>query len=122
MGLSHEPIAIVLAAERRRHRKVPRIVARSGLFVAATHPTTDWVLFGSREALTQGTGSRVRCVLTPEGRRGPFLLDPKSDITSRQPGVPLNLAPQVVRRRLRDAGQRVRPRVAGRRVGTLFRR
>jgi hypothetical protein len=59
--LSHEPIAIVLAAERRRHRKVPRIVARSGLFVAAMHPTTGWVLFGSREALVQGRQPGTLC-------------------------------------------------------------
>jgi protocatechuate 3,4-dioxygenase beta subunit len=40
------------------------------------------------------------CVLTPEAGEGPFYLDPKllrSDITSRQPGAPLQLALQVVR-------------------------
>src|SRR4030095_12580165 len=40
------------------------------------------------------------CVLTPEAGEGPFYLDPKlirSDITSKQPGAPLNLALQVVR-------------------------
>ena len=41
-----------------------------------------------------------RCVLTPEAGEGPFYLDPKlvrSDITSSQPGAPLQLALQVVR-------------------------
>jgi len=40
------------------------------------------------------------CVLTPEAGEGPFYLDPKlirSDITSSQPGAPLDLALQVVR-------------------------
>jgi protocatechuate 3,4-dioxygenase beta subunit len=40
------------------------------------------------------------CVLTPEAGEGPFYLDPKllrSDITSGQPGVPLDLAFQVMR-------------------------
>jgi protocatechuate 3,4-dioxygenase beta subunit len=39
-------------------------------------------------------------VLTPEAGEGPFYLDPKlirSDITSSQPGAPLDLALQVVR-------------------------
>jgi protocatechuate 3,4-dioxygenase beta subunit len=39
-------------------------------------------------------------VLTPEAGEGPFYLDPKlirSDITSSQPGAPLQLALQVVR-------------------------
>jgi protocatechuate 3,4-dioxygenase beta subunit len=42
----------------------------------------------------------ARCVLTPEAGEGPFYLDPKllrSDITSGQPGAPLQLALQVVR-------------------------
>ena len=42
----------------------------------------------------------TRCVLTPEAGEGPFYLDPKlirSDITSSQPGAPLDLALQVVR-------------------------
>src|SRR5688572_32984645 len=41
-----------------------------------------------------------RCVLTPEAGEGPFYLDPRlvrSDITSGQPGAPLQLALQVVR-------------------------
>jgi len=40
------------------------------------------------------------CVLTPEAGEGPFYLDPKlvrGDITSEQPGAPLQLAMQVVR-------------------------
>jgi protocatechuate 3,4-dioxygenase beta subunit len=40
------------------------------------------------------------CVLTPEAGEGPFYLDPKllrSDITSGQPGAPLELSMQVVR-------------------------
>ena len=40
------------------------------------------------------------CVLTPEAGEGPFYLDPKlirGDITSGQPGAPLQLAMQVVR-------------------------
>jgi protocatechuate 3,4-dioxygenase beta subunit len=52
------------------------------------------------------SGTRVQaqaprgCVLTPEAGEGPFYLDPKllrSDITSGQPGAPLELALQVVR-------------------------
>jgi protocatechuate 3,4-dioxygenase beta subunit len=49
------------------------------------------------EAEAQQAG---RCVLTPEAGEGPYYLDPKlvrSDITSGQPGAPLQLALQVVR-------------------------
>jgi protocatechuate 3,4-dioxygenase beta subunit len=52
---------------------------------------------GSTRARAQGP---PRCVLTPEAGEGPFYLDPKllrSDITSGQPGAPLQLALQVVR-------------------------
>ena len=52
---------------------------------------------GSTHAWTQGL---QRCVLTPEAGEGPFYLDPKlirSDITSGQPGAPLQLTLQVVR-------------------------
>jgi protocatechuate 3,4-dioxygenase beta subunit len=51
----------------------------------------------STYAWTQAPG---RCVLTPEAGEGPFYLDPKlirSDITSGQPGAPLQLSLQVVR-------------------------
>ena len=59
-------------------------------------------------ALVAGAVSSVRgwaqdrrsCVLTPDAGEGPFYLDPKllrSDITSGQPGAPLQLALQVVR-------------------------
>jgi protocatechuate 3,4-dioxygenase beta subunit len=51
----------------------------------------------STRAWAQGPRS---CVLTPEAGEGPFYLDPKlvrSDITSGQPGAPLQLALQVVR-------------------------
>ncbi len=60
----------------------------SGLVMAAMSSTRAW-------AQTPG-----RCVLTPEAGEGPFYLDPKlirSDITSSQPGAPLQLALQVVR-------------------------
>jgi len=49
------------------------------------------------EAEAQQAG---RCVLTPDAGEGPYYLDPKlvrSDITSGQPGAPLQLALQVVR-------------------------
>jgi protocatechuate 3,4-dioxygenase beta subunit len=52
---------------------------------------------GSTRAWAQRPGS---CVLTPEAGEGPFYLDPKlqrSDISSGQPGAPLQLALQVVR-------------------------
>src|SRR4030095_6178849 len=46
-------------------------------------------------------GQQARsCVLTPDAGEGPFYLDPKlvrSDIVSGQPGVPLQLALQVIR-------------------------
>ena len=49
----------------------------------------------------QRTGPTLKsCVLTPEAGEGPFYLDPKlirGDITSGQPGAPLQLAMQVVR-------------------------
>src|SRR5688572_30163227 len=51
----------------------------------------------ARPAWAQGPRS---CVLTPDAGEGPFYLDPKllrSDITSNQPGAPLQLALQVVR-------------------------
>jgi protocatechuate 3,4-dioxygenase beta subunit len=60
----------------------------SAAVIAAMSPTRAW---------TQGPRS---CVLTPEAGEGPFYLDPKlvrSDITSGQPGAPLQLALQVVR-------------------------
>jgi len=61
----------------------------SGLMLAA---------MGSRPTAAQAPAAR--CVLTPEAGEGPFYLDPKllrSDITSGQPGAPLQLALQVVR-------------------------
>jgi protocatechuate 3,4-dioxygenase beta subunit len=60
----------------------------SGLLIA---------IFGSARASAQASRS---CVLTPEAGEGPFYLDPKlirADITSGQPGAPLDLAMQVVR-------------------------
>jgi protocatechuate 3,4-dioxygenase beta subunit len=64
------------------------LLGLSGLIMAALSPTAAWA---------QRPGS---CVLTPEAGEGPFYLDPKlirSDITSKQPGAPLQLALQVVR-------------------------
>jgi len=64
------------------------LVGLSGLILVAIHATPAWA---------QRPGS---CVLTPEAGEGPFYLDPKlirSDITSAQPGAPLELALQVVR-------------------------
>jgi protocatechuate 3,4-dioxygenase beta subunit len=52
---------------------------------------------GVGRAWAQGGRS---CVLTPDAGDGPYYLDPKllrSDITSGQPGAPLELALQVVR-------------------------
>ena len=70
----------------------------SGLVLAASSPATAWAQQASS------------CVLTPEAGQGPFYLDPKlirSDITSKQPGAPLELALQVVRSGdWRDARQR----------------
>ena len=64
------------------------LVGLSGLVVSA---------MGVERAWAQGPRS---CVLTPEAGEGPFYLDPKllrSDITSGQPGAPLDLSMQVVR-------------------------
>jgi len=64
------------------------LVGLSGIVVSA---------MGVERAWAQG---RQSCVLTPEAGEGPFYLDPKllrSDITSGQPGAPLDLALQVVR-------------------------
>jgi protocatechuate 3,4-dioxygenase beta subunit len=66
------------------------LVGMSGLFVAA---------MTGGAARTQAQAPRS-CVLTPEAGEGPFYLDPKlirSDITSGQPGAPLELLLQVVR-------------------------
>src|SRR6478735_2099936 len=63
------------------------IVGLSGIVMAGMSPRPVWAQIG-------------RCVLTPEAGEGPFYLDPKlirSDITSNQPGAPLQLALQVVR-------------------------
>jgi protocatechuate 3,4-dioxygenase beta subunit len=52
---------------------------------------------GADAALAQ---SQRSCIQTPDAGEGPFYLDPKllrSDITSGQPGAPLQLALQVVR-------------------------
>ena len=64
------------------------LVGLSGLVVSA---------MGVERAWAQG---RSGCVLTPEAGEGPFYLDPRlfrSDITSGQPGAPLDLSMQVVR-------------------------
>jgi protocatechuate 3,4-dioxygenase beta subunit len=64
------------------------LVGLSGILLAAMGSTPAWA---------QGSRS---CVLTPDAGEGPFYLDPKlmrSDITSGQPGAPLQLALQVVR-------------------------
>ena len=68
----------------RRHA----LVGLSGLLMAAMSSTRVW-------AQTPG-----QCVLTADAGEGPFYLDPnliRSDITSNQPGAPLQLALQVVR-------------------------
>jgi protocatechuate 3,4-dioxygenase beta subunit len=64
------------------------LVGLSGLVVSA---------MGVERAWAQSPRS---CVLTPEAGEGPFYLDPRllrSDITSGQPGAPLDLSLQVVR-------------------------
>src|SRR5688572_4006171 len=64
------------------------LIGLTGLVAAA---------MGAERAWAQGPRS---CVLTPEAGEGPFYLDPRlirSDITSGQPGAPLQLAMQVVR-------------------------
>ena len=64
------------------------LVGLSGIVLAAMHATP---------ARAQAPRS---CVLTPEAGEGPFYLDPRlvrSDITSAQPGAPLDLALQIVR-------------------------
>jgi protocatechuate 3,4-dioxygenase beta subunit len=64
------------------------LVGLSGLVVSA---------LGVERAWAQGPRG---CVLTPEAGEGPFYLDPtlfRSDITSGQPGAPLDLSMQVMR-------------------------
>src|SRR5687767_14659595 len=64
------------------------LIGLSGLVVSAV---------GAKRAWAQSSGS---CVLTPEAGEGPFYLDPKlvrADISSGQPGAPLQMAMQVVR-------------------------
>ena len=64
------------------------LVGLSAVIIAGMTSTRAW---------GQKPGS---CVLTPEAGEGPFYLDPKlqrSDITSGQPGAPLQLSLQVVR-------------------------
>ena len=71
------------------------LIGLSGIVVAAVSASRD-----SRVVLAQGRQTPGSCVLTPEAGEGPFYLDPKlvrSDITSGQPGAPLQLALQVVR-------------------------
>ncbi len=75
------------------------LVGLSGLVMGVMSSTRAWAALDSRVAVAQGAqpGS---CVLTPEAGEGPFYLDPKlirADITSKQPGAPLQLALQVVR-------------------------
>ena len=88
MALESEPVDPIwhpnsIDVGRRR-----ALIGLSGIVVSA---------MGVERAWAQGPG---RCVLTPEAGEGPFYLDPKllrSDITSGQPGAPLELALQVVR-------------------------
>ena len=64
------------------------LIGLSGLVVSA---------MGAERAWAQSSRS---CVLTPEAGEGPFYLDPRlvrADITSGQPGAPLQVAMQVVR-------------------------
>jgi protocatechuate 3,4-dioxygenase beta subunit len=88
MAIESEPVAPIwhpssIDVSRRR-----ALIGLSGIVVSA---------MGVERAWAQGPG---RCVLTPEAGEGPYYLDPKllrSDITSGQPGAPLELALQVVR-------------------------
>jgi protocatechuate 3,4-dioxygenase beta subunit len=64
------------------------LVGLSGIVIGAMGSTRAWAQ------------RPLSCVLTPEAGEGPFYLDPKlqrSDISSGQPGAPLQLALQVVR-------------------------
>jgi protocatechuate 3,4-dioxygenase beta subunit len=75
------------------------LVGLSGVVVAAMGPFDSLrsLRAGAERAWAQSPRS---CVLTPEAGEGPFYLDPKlirGDITSGQPGAPLQLAMQVVR-------------------------
>jgi protocatechuate 3,4-dioxygenase beta subunit len=88
MGLESEPADPIwrptpIDVGRRR-----ALIGLSGIVVS---------VLGVEHASAQGPGT---CVLTPEAGEGPYYLDPKllrSDITSGQPGAPLELALQVVR-------------------------
>jgi protocatechuate 3,4-dioxygenase beta subunit len=67
------------------------LIGLSGVFIAA---------MGATSRMTLAQVKPGSCVLTPDAGEGPFYLDPKlirSDITSSQPGAPLQLALQVVR-------------------------
>jgi protocatechuate 3,4-dioxygenase beta subunit len=81
-----EPSAIDIGRRRA-------IAGLSAVLLAGMRPA-------SARARVEASQSPGQCVLTPEAGEGPFYLDPKlirSDITSKQPGAPLQLALQVVR-------------------------
>jgi protocatechuate 3,4-dioxygenase beta subunit len=93
VGPSWQPSGIDIGRRRA-------LVGLSGIVMAAMSARTLAAPVDSRFALAQGGQRPGSCVLTPEAGEGPFYLDPKlirSDITSKQPGAPLNLALQVVR-------------------------
>jgi protocatechuate 3,4-dioxygenase beta subunit len=74
--------------EPNRMDRRQALVGLSAVIIAGMTSTRAW---------GQKLGS---CVLTPEAGEAPFYLDPKlkrSDVTSGQPGAPLQLSLQVVR-------------------------
>jgi protocatechuate 3,4-dioxygenase beta subunit len=89
--MKSDPIRLVGPSWRPSRIDIGRrraLIGLSGIVVAAM-----------RAERVRAQGARS-CVLTPEAGEGPFYLDPKlvrSDITSRKPGAPLQLALQVVR-------------------------
>src|SRR5688572_5853337 len=75
------------------------LIGLSGLLVTAIGPFHSPRSLGASAERAWAQSPRS-CVLTPEAGEGPFYLDPKlirGDITSGQPGAPLQLAMQVVR-------------------------
>jgi protocatechuate 3,4-dioxygenase beta subunit len=76
------------------------LVGLSGIVMATMSARPVWAQARLAAGAALAQGQPRSCVLTPEAGEGPFYLDPKlirSDITSKQPGAPLNLSLQVVR-------------------------
>ena len=100
-SLSRRALLSVFAA-------TPLVTTGIGVFPATARP----------QAAEAGLITPNVCMLTPETTEGPFYLDPglvRQDIREDRPGMPMNIALQVVRPRTRRplVAQRVRARLDG---------